>query len=265
MELQDYKYTDFNIIDELGKGKFGNVCSVTYKENEEKRALKIIDKYILKKDKLTHQIEREIEIHSNINHPNIINFYASFSDDKCIYLLLEYFPSQNLYEFTKRGYMKLEDKLVQNYIRQILLAVEYLHSLQIIHRDLKLENVLVDTNNYIKIIDFGWSVRIKDNEKHKRLCGTLEYLSPEMVMGHEYNENIDIWSIGIIAYELLTGCSPFFCATYQDTYKSIRKIKYEFPTDVDLSEISKDFFKSVFVNSDDRPSASELLKDKYIS
>ena len=147
----------------------------------------------------------------SLNHPYIIKLYNHFEDSEFCYLLLEYCPNGHLYSFVKKA-KKLDQRTAAQFIKEISLAVHYLHSLNppIIHRDIKPENILLDTKNRAKLCDFGWSnVFDTSIEKRQTYCGTPEYLAPEMITREGHGCSVDIWGLGVLLYELLTGFSPF--------------------------------------------------------
>ena len=133
--------------------------------------------------------------------------YGYFYDSKRIYLILEYSPGGELYKkLTQPGHFS--EKVSAKYICDLALALDYCHQKHVIHRDIKPENLLVGAHGEIKIADFGWSVHAPTSRRNT-LCGTLDYLQPEMVEGQEHDEKVDIWSLGVLMYEFLIGCPPF--------------------------------------------------------
>ena len=133
--------------------------------------------------------------------------YGYFYDSKRIYLILEYSPGGELYKkLTQPGHFS--EKVSAKYICDLALALDYCHQKHVIHRDIKPENLLVGAHGEIKIPYFGWSVHATTSRRNT-LCGTLDYLQPEMVEGLEHDEKVDIWSLGVLMYEFLIGCPPF--------------------------------------------------------
>lgn len=149
-----------------------------------------------------------------------------------------------------------------NYIAQIADALRYCHSKNVIHRDIKPENLLIGGNGEIKIADFGWSVHAPSSRR-TTLCGTLDYLSPEMVQGKTHNETVDLWSLGVLCYEFLVGRPPFESGTYEETYRKISKAIFKFPEHV--SESARDFIRSLLVvNPNERCKLDEVLRHPWI-
>jgi len=154
--------------------------------------------------------------------------YGFFWDEKKIYLILEYAPNDELYKELKRQpESRFDEATSANYIRQLAVALRYLHHKKVIHRDIKPENLL-NCMGTIKIADFGWSIHAPENRR-ETLCGTLDYLPPEMVENKEHDNKVDIWSLGILCYEFLTGGPPFEAEGNSATYERIKNIDLGFP------------------------------------
>jgi aurora kinase, other len=170
-------------------------------------ALKCLYKSEIVQSKVEKQIRREIEIQQNLRHPHVLRLYGYFHDEKRIFLMLEFAGKGELYkQLTKHGCFT--EKRSSRYIDQMADALSYLHSKHVIHRDIKPENLLLGINGELKIGDFGWSVHAPGNRR-QTLCGTLDYLPPEMVEGKSHNERVDYWALGVLAFEFLVGNPPF--------------------------------------------------------
>lgn len=157
---------------------------------------------------------------------------------------------------------KFSDKQSAKYIKSIADALLYLHSKHVIHRDIKPENLLLGLKGDVKIADFGWSVHAP-SFRRKTLCGTLDYLPPEMVEGKEHDSNVDIWSLGVLAYEFLTGCAPFEAESQHDTYKRISSIDLKFPDHV--SSNARDLISKLLVHEpEQRMRLEEVLEHAWI-
>jgi len=201
----------FEIGKPLGKGKFGRVYLAKERSTGFVCALKVLHKSELQQGKVEKQVRREIEIHSNLRHPNILRFYGHFHDTKRVFLILEFAGKGELYKHLRKENRFPEWKAAQ-YIAQMAAALKYLHKKHVMHRDIKPENILVGIHGEIKISDFGWSVHAPNNRRNT-MCGTLDYLPPEMIkpgsQENFYNEKVDLWSLGVLTYEFLVGEAPF--------------------------------------------------------
>ncbi|XP_032983688.1 aurora kinase C isoform X2 [Rhinolophus ferrumequinum] len=223
---------DFEIGRPLGKGKFGNVYLARLKESHFIVALKVLFKSQLEKEGLEHQLRREIEIQSHLQHPNILRLYNYFHDAHRVYLILEYAPRGELYKELQKSHT-LDEQRTATIMEELADALTYCHENKVIHRDIKPENLLLGFRGEVKIADFGWSVHTP-SLRRKTMCGTLDYLPPEMIEGRTYNEKVDLWCIGVLCYELLVGNPPFESTSYSETYRRILKVDLRFPPSIPL-------------------------------
>ena len=217
------------IGNKLGKGSFGNVYKVKHKITGEIRAMKII-KNPNKNDNCRKKIDKkllnEIQVLRTLEHPNIIKIFEYFIDEKCHYIVSELIAGGELYE-TIVKFRKFNEKKAAYILKQILSALNYLHSRSIVHRDIKPENILVqqfDKNKNsdelnIKLIDFGASNFFKENEILTLKVGSPYYIAPE-VLNKSYNEKCDIWSSGVVLYVMLTGSFPFLNMSVSSQYSN---------------------------------------------
>lgn len=210
---KDWSLTNFDIGRPLGRGKFGNVYLAREKQTKFVIALKVLFKKQITEQRIEHQVRREIEIQSHLRHPNILRMYGFFHDESRIYLILEYAPKGTLFTCLKQQPNNcFSEKISAVYIESLVSALIYLHKHDVIHRDIKPENLLLGNANQLKIADFGWSVH-EPVSNRTTLCGTMDYLSPEMVKGLPHTKTVDVWSLGVLMFELLTGSAPFHDAS----------------------------------------------------
>jgi serine/threonine protein kinase len=236
---------DFEIGKPLGRGKFGSVYLAREKETKYIVAIKVLRKSQLLKAGVEHQLRREIEIQSHLRNRNILRMYGYFYDDRRIYLILEYSPGGELYKrLTHKG--NFSEQTSARYIRDLALALDYCHSKHVIHRDIKPENLLIGAHHEIKIADFGWSVHAPTSRRNT-LCGTLDYLPPEMVEGREHDEKVDIWSLGVLLYEFLFGGPPFEAEGHSATYRRISRVDLHFPRQPAVDDGAKDLIRRLLV------------------
>ncbi|KAH8114812.1 kinase-like protein [Phellopilus nigrolimitatus] len=264
LPTRDWDLNSFDIGRGLGKGKFGRVYMVrTKREPLYILALKCLYKSEIVESKVEKQIRREIEIQQNLRHPHILRLYGYFHDEKRIFLMLEFAGKGELYkQLNKAG--SFSEKRSSRYIDQMADALFYLHSKHVIHRDIKPENLLLGINGELKIGDFGWSVHAPGNRR-KTLCGTLDYLPPEMVLGKEHNEKVDYWALGVLTYEFLVGAPPFEdLSGYNATYKRIAKVDLKVPPKVSVA--AKDLIQRLLqFEPQKRLPLSDVLQHPWIT
>ena len=227
-EVKRWTLKDFEIGRALGKGKFGHVYLARERKSGFIVALKVLYRAELESANVEKQLRREIEIQSHLRHINILRLYGYFYDEKRVYLILEYAPNGELYK-KLRAATKFTEDIAAQYIQQMAHALLYLHSKHVIHRDIKPENLLLGLKGELKIADFGWSVHAPE-ARRQTLCGTLDYLPPEMVEGKEHGRHVDVWSLGVLCYEFLVGSPPFEDQSgYRATYRRIAKVDLRIP------------------------------------
>jgi serine/threonine protein kinase len=201
---------DFKIIKTVGRGSFGKVLLVKYHMDERLYAMKILRKDIIRQTNQVFHTKTEREILARVDHEFIVKLKFAFQTNEKLYLVTDFMQGGELfYHLHKEG--RFSESKAQFYASEIVLAIDYLHKNQIIYRDLKPENILLDSYGHIKITDFGLSKFIfsYDNYKAYTICGTPEYLAPEILTGNGYDKNVDWWSLGCLIYEMLCGVSPF--------------------------------------------------------
>lgn len=247
---------DFEIGKPLGWGRFGKVYVAREKTTQWIVALKVIHKTKLETVRSKMQVRREIEIQGNLRHPNIIRMHGYFYDDDKIYLILEYAFHGELYRhLNDKG--RFSERESAELLLQAVNACVLLHSKNIIHRDLKLENIMVAKNGDIKIGDFGWSVHAPTSRRDT-FCGTPGYVAPEIAMKQPYDEKVDVWSIGVLLYEFLVGNPPFDAPSQDATFNRIVSVDLKFPSDPSIADDARDLIRKFLVR---KPSLRIPLKD----
>jgi serine/threonine protein kinase len=251
-----WSLADFEIGKPLGKGKFGSVYLAREKKSKYIVALKMLTKSQLLKNQVEHQLRREIEIQGHLRHRNILRMYGYFYDDKKIYLILEYAPGGELYRrLMKRG--RFDEPTSARFIADLASALQYCHEKHIIHRDIKPENLLIGAFGEIKLADFGWSIHAPSSRR-ETLCGTLDYLPPEMVERRPHDEMVDNWCLGVLLYEFLTGGPPFEAPSQDVTYRRIKNVDLRFPRDIPLD--AQDLIRRLL-----RKNASDRMSLKHVA
>ena len=260
---------DFETLNDkcIGSGTFGSVWKVRHKITNEIYAIKVINKEYIIKQNMIEQIKKEIEIMYKLNHPHIIKLYSHFEDDEDFCLIMEYASRGQLYSFIKKQ-KQLNQISAKQYMKEIISAVKYLHSLDppIIHRDIKPENILLDANGNCKLCDFGFAVFDNDlnNKDKENYCGTAEYLAPEILNNAPQTKKIDIWALGILLFEMLTGRTPFKIDRDKlDLYKNNSKIWKINWTD-DFPRLARDLVSRILVpNPKDRLNLDQILGHQW--
>lgn len=253
-DVNTWQLKDFEILETLGTGSYGRVRLCKHKETQQYFAIKILKKQTIIKLKQVEHIWNERNLLMMSNSPFTVNLYKCFQDDQKLYMIQEYIPGGELFTHIRKA-GKFPNDVAKFYTAEIICAIEFLHSKNIVFRDLKPENVLLDVKGHIKLTDFGFSKIVLD--KTWTLCGTTEYLAPEVILGTGHNKAVDWWSLGILIYEMLVGYPPFFDDTPLKTYEKILQSKIEFPKFIDPN--AKDLIQNLLKR--DRTKRLGCLKD----
>jgi serine/threonine protein kinase len=228
----------------LGVGSFGKVRVAWNKLTGEKVAIKTYEKSRLKEQNQWKRAQQEVRLMERLNHRNVIRLFETIESAKRVHIVMEFCGGGNLCSYVKMRKRLGEDE-ARRIFQQLALSLEYLHSKDIVHRDVKLENVLFDGEKNCKLVDFGFSVYVRD-KKLKIFCGTPSYMAPEIVQRTEYlGKPVDIWSLGVVLYALLCGCFPFTAKNYPDLYKKIIRGHYRMPES--LSHSVRDLLRNMLV------------------
>jgi serine/threonine protein kinase len=237
----------------IGKGAFSTIYKCRHKHTHKIYAIKEISFDNL--DKIRDSIKREFTLMKRLNHKNIIKLHDVFfdTDEKNIYLVIDYYQKGDLSKFLNGK--ALDEKYAKKYMRQLAEGLKYLYENKILHRDLKLQNILVTDSGDIVITDFGFA-RYFDNEiMLNTLCGSPMYMAPEIMINKKYNSKSDLWSLGVIFYELLYGDTPYSAKNMIDLMRKIKKKAVEIPNykeSVILSEPCKNLLLSLLERNPDK-------------
>ncbi|NXX00832.1 HUNK kinase, partial [Larus smithsonianus] len=255
----------------INKGSFAKVMEGLHIPTGEKVAIKVIDKRKAKQDSyVLKNMKRETWIHQMIKHPNVVRLYETLETDNSYYMVMELCLGGDLLDriCDKK---RLAEREVRRYTRQILSAVEHLHCQGIVHRDLKIENFLLDENNNIKIVDFGLSNTAKFEGLSQELlhtqCGSPAYAAPELLAQRKYGPKVDIWSIGVSTFAMLTGTLPFTVEPFNIKQLHQKMLIGEIsPIPSDISPGAVHFMQSLLEpDPAKRPGVKEAIKDKWLN
>jgi len=211
-------FNSFELLTVIGQGSFGKVIQVRHKSTGDIFAMKVLNKKnIVDRGEVEHT-RAEKNILMKINHPFLMRLHYSFQTSDKLYLIMDFINGGELF-FHLQNDRRFNNERARFYAAEICLGISHLHSSGIIYRDLKPENLLLDSSGHVKITDFGLSKEgLEGNQRTKTFCGTPEYLAPEVLDGKAYSKAVDWWSVGTLIFEMLTGLPPFYCEDVQKMY-----------------------------------------------
>ncbi|CAI5758114.1 unnamed protein product [Candida verbasci] len=222
-----YSLQDFSIMRTLGTGSFGRVHLVRSVHNGRYYAIKVLKKHQVVKMKQVEHTNDERKMLKLIEHPFLIRMWGTFQDSRNLFMVMDYIEGGELFSLLRKS-QRFPNPVAKFYAAEATLALEYLHSHDIIYRDLKPENILLDKNGHIKITDFGFAKEV--STVTWTLCGTPDYIAPEVITTKPYNKSVDWWSLGVLIFEMLAGYTPFYDTTPMKTYEKILNGKIHYPS-----------------------------------
>ena len=256
---------DFTILSTIGEGSFGKVLLVIHNKTKSKYAIKRISKLDKNNQEGKSYFKREIEIMYKIHQNNTVRLFNHFEDNEFCYFVMEYIENGNLFaQPCWKNNKCFPSSDVAKIIKDLICAIYYLHNMDppIIHRDIKPENVLIDKNGTAKLTDFGWSNYVDSNEIRRTYCGTPVYLAPEMIEEIGHDEHLDIWCIGVLIFELLTGTVPFKGKDFVSLNNNILSLKIIWPKDI--SNTAKNLILKILKREPgERISLVDMLKHPF--
>ena len=260
-QKQGITFESFEILSLLGSGSFGKVCKVRLKKTNEIFAMKILNKEFLIKKKLLKYAIIECNILKETKCPFIIKLHYAFQTPENLYMVIDYCPGGDLDFHIQLNIFEEEE--AKFYISELILAIEYLHNHNILYLDLKPENILISSDGHIKLIDFGLARENVNNNPIKYVCGTPLYLSPEMIKREGASKSTDIYGIGAVLYEMVSGSTPFYGDDLKTLYNNITKKKLLFPEY--FSETIKDLLKQLLEKNPKKRigNTEEIKKHKF--
>nr|XP_027229387.1 MAP/microtubule affinity-regulating kinase 3-like isoform X4 [Penaeus vannamei] len=253
----------YRLLKTIGKGNFAKVKLAKHIPTGKEVAIKIIDKTQLNPGSL-QKLFREVRIMKILDHPNIVKLFQVIETERTLYLVMEYASGGEVFDYLVfHGRMK--EKEARAKFRQIVSAVQYCHQKKIIHRDLKAENLLLDSEMVIKIADFGFSNEFTPGNKLDTFCGSPPYAAPELFQGKKYDgPEVDVWSLGVILYTLVSGSLPFDGSNLKELRERVLRGKYRIPfyMSTDCENLLKKF---LVLNPARRASLETIMKDRWMN
>lgn len=260
--VEGQKLAKYKILGRVGQGPHTTIQLAEDTSTGRKVALKVIDSKlypISDKEKLM----REVIYHQRVSdHPNIVNIYDHFKIGQQIYIEMEFASNGDLFKYLQKHATTMKDDEKRKLMYQVCCAIEFIHENGMIHRDIKPENILLDENYNAKICDFGWTCHLDDTKSRYETAGTYEYMSPESLTNQMQGKPADLWSLGILVYELYHGVEPFPGQNKKEVLHSIYNSQAVFNRDVPEDAISV-FEKCVRYDPRNRPSIEELLNHQF--
>uniref|UniRef100_A0A672HWD1 MAP/microtubule affinity-regulating kinase 3 n=1 Tax=Salarias fasciatus TaxID=181472 RepID=A0A672HWD1_SALFA len=254
---------NYRLLKTIGKGNFAKVKLARHILTGREVAIKIIDKTQLNPTSL-QKLFREVRIMKTLNHPNIVQLFEVIETEKTLYLIMEYASGGEVFDYLV-AHGRMKEKEARAKFRQIVSAVHYCHQKNIVHRDLKAENLLLDADSNIKIADFGFSNEFTAGNKLDTFCGSPPYAAPELFQGKKYDgPEVDIWSLGVILYTLVSGSLPFDGQNLKELRERVLRGKYRVPfyMSTDCEGILRRF---LVLNPTKRCSLEQIMRDKWIN
>lgn len=254
---------DYDVYSQLGKGGFAQVYLAKVKQTQQDVAIKMIDKKKMKAARMVTRVKEEVAIHSRLKHPSILELYSFFEDEHYVYLVLELCEKGEMLHHLKTRTPLNEDE-ARHFLKQIVDGMIYLHSHNILHRDLTLSNLLLTRDMNIKISDFGLATQINDDKKHMTMCGTPNFISPEIVERKGHGLEADVWSLGCMMFTFLTGKPPFDTEGIRNTLNKVMQGEFAMPQHITVE--AQDLIRCLLQkNPHDRIPLTKVLEHPFMT
>nr|SVE75033.1 EOG090X03P9 [Daphnia dolichocephala] len=255
---------DYEFYEQVGKGGFASVHRAICRRNGTVVAIKMINKKLMQAAGMVNRVRQEVAIHSRLSHPSILQLHAFFEDSDFVYLVLDLCENGEFQRYLKSLGHPLNEDEAREVMSQLLEGMLYLHSHNILHRDLSLANLLLTKEMKIKIADFGLATQLsRPDEKHMTMCGTPNYISPEVATRSSHGFEADVWGLGCLLYTLLVGRPPFDTDAVKSTLTRVVMADYKLP--VTMSAEAKDLIQRLLKkNPKERPSLMEVMEHPFM-
>ena len=251
----------YHKYEKIGEGAYSNVYKAYHNDLPQVFALKEINISVHRKN--IDRFREEIFLMNKLEHPNILKLCDTIENDNYIYLILEYCDNGDLKHFLKKRPMK--EKKVREFMKQIVSGLEYLNSHNIYHRDLKPQNILITKDLTLKISDFGLAKLCESDSLLDTICGSPMYMAPEIMKFKRYDTKADLWSLGVMFYQMMTGKTPFQARNHTELMENIEKNEIIFPRNIKISDDAQDLLLKLLKKSSlERMTWDELFSHNWI-
>ncbi|KAI8060310.1 camp-dependent protein kinase A [Gongronella butleri] len=231
---------DFSVEKMVGRGMFGRVHLAQSHLDGRFYAIKALIKRKLVTQRQIDSANNERAILRAIDHPFVVKLHDTFQDDQSVFFVMDYVPGGELFRLLRRN-KRFSEPAARFYAAEVMLAIDYLHSFRIVYRDIKPENILLDAHGHVKLADFGFAKRLDDDAQCTTVCGTPDYVAPEIIRATGYGTAVDWWSFGVLIYELTVGKAPFHADNPVDMYEKILQgnVRYQLYQSEELVDLLK--------------------------
>nr|XP_058935040.1 serine/threonine-protein kinase MARK2-like [Kogia breviceps] len=255
---------DYEILHTIGEGSFAKVKLARHILTGRQVAVKVIKKRRRSFSTFQQRLFREVHSMKALNHPNIVKLLGVIDTEETMFLIMEYLSGGDMYTYLNI-HGRMTEAQARGPFQQLVSALQHCHQRGIVHRDLKPPNLLFDANMNIKLTDFGFSNKCDDSRKLDTFCGTVAYAAPELLLGQRYSgPAADVWSLGVVFYNMVTGSSPFVGKDVQELRKQILKGQYPIPNYLSV-EIRSLLQKMISLKPSDRGTLPDLMKHPWVN